>query len=174
MSNHSELMKFVKEYPDFPKPGITFRDVFPMFSDPQALQSLVDACVDIVSRGSRPDVILGVESRGFLLAPLIAYKLGIGFAPVRKVGKLPGRTACESYDLEYGQDSIEVQVDSFKPGQNVVVLDDLIATGGTLSATCKLAKKLGANVISCLTIVELKDLGGRAKIDAPVFSLITY
>ncbi|XP_022337843.2 adenine phosphoribosyltransferase-like [Crassostrea virginica] len=165
----------IKEYPDFPKPGILFRDIFPVLRKPDVFQELIDVMVDHI-KAKAPDVelIVGLESRGFLFAPLIALRLNCGFAPVRKKGKLPGEKERVEYSLEYGTDVFEVQKESFKPGQSVVIVDDLLATGGTMKAACELIAKVGANVVDCLVVMELTDLNGRSKLTKPCSSLISY
>ncbi len=169
-----DLKTKIRDIPDFPKPGIIFKDITPLLGDPWAFQQVVDTLADRY-REQRVGAVLGTESRGFLFGAPLALQLSVPFVPVRKPGKLPYNTLSESYQLEYGTDSLEVHVDAVKPGTPVVVVDDLLATGGTAAATVSLARKLGAEVIEAAFVVELEFLSGRKKLgDVDVFSLIRY
>jgi adenine phosphoribosyltransferase len=155
----------IRTIPDYPKKGIQFRDVTTLLGNPRAFRAAVDALVQPYA-GVRVDKIAGIEARGFILGGAVAHQLSTGFVPVRKKGKLPWKTLSEEYDLEYGKDQIEIHVDAVKPGDHVVVVDDLIATGGTAFAAVKLLERAGAKVIGCLFLVDLPDLGGADKIRA--------
>jgi len=163
----------IRAIPDFPKPGILFYDISTLLAHPDAWQVAMGRLSNEVRRW-QPDLLAGVESRGFLVAAPLALKLGCGFMMVRKKGKLPGRTIRHEYDLEYGTDVIEVQDDAIQPGQRVIVLDDLLATGGTLAASIALLRKLGADVVGVAALIELTFLKGRDKLDVPVVSLVQY
>ncbi|MCZ7643877.1 MAG: adenine phosphoribosyltransferase [Planctomycetota bacterium] len=169
-----DLKSLVRDIPDFPKPGIVFKDIMPLLSDPAALRYLVDAMF-VHYFGTRVDLVVSAEARGFILGPAVAYHLGAGFVPVRKPGKLPFKTKEVSYDLEYGKDTLTIHEDAIKPGDQVLLIDDLLATGGTMAATAKLVEELGGKVIGAGFIIELTFLKGRDKL-APynVHSLITY
>jgi len=168
-----DIKDHIREIPDFPKPGILFYDISTLLAHPVAWGATVARLADAV-RPYEPDLLAGVESRGFLVAAPLALEIGCGFIMVRKQGKLPGATVPYTYDLEYGVDTIEIQEDGVRPGQRVVVLDDLLATGGTMAATIELLRKVGAEVRAAVCIIELTFLNGRAKVDVPVTSLITY
>jgi adenine phosphoribosyltransferase len=163
----------IRAIPDFPKPGILFRDITPMMQDPEAFRQAIDALV-APHLGNPPDRVAGIESRGFLFAAAMAYRLGCGCVVLRKPGKLPWKTRSASYSLEYGTDSIEIHEDAVTPGQTVVLVDDLLATGGTMQAAAKLVRELGGQVIEQLFVVELADLNGRAKLEGSIRSLLTY
>jgi adenine phosphoribosyltransferase len=157
-----------------PKPGIVFKDLTTLFRDAEAFTFVIDALTD-KCRELAPTRIAGIEARGLILAPTIAYKLGLGFVPIRKPGKLPYKTEQISYKLEYGVDSVEVHVDSFEKGERVIVIDDLLATGGTAAAACQLVEKLGATVVGAGFVVSLDFLQGLDKLpNLEVFSLIKY
>ena len=164
---------YIKTIPDFPKPGILFRDVTSVLDNADGFQLSIDEMANLL-KDVDYDVIAGVESRGFLFGAPIAYKNNKPFALVRKKGKLPRETVEESYDLEYGSATIEMHKDSIQPGQKVLVVDDLIATGGTLEATIKLVEQLGGEVVGVLVLMELKGLHGRDRIKCPVYSAIQY
>jgi adenine phosphoribosyltransferase len=168
-----DFRQHIRAIRDFPKPGILFYDISTLLAHPQAWRAMVEELAEAV-RPLRPDLLVGIESRGFLVAAPLAYALGSGFAMVRKKGKLPGNTVRYSYDLEYGTDTIEVQEDAIAPGQRVVVLDDLIATGGTMQAAVELVQQRGGTVAGAACIIELSFLGGRQKLTAPLTSMITY
>ena len=167
------LKDHIRGIPDFPKPGILFYDISTLLRDPDAWQVAMGRLANIV-RGHQPHLLAGVESRGFLLAAPLALKLGCGFVMLRKRGKLPGPTVGLDYDLEYGTDRIEIQSDAIKKGQRVVVLDDLLATGGTMSAGVKLLQNIGADVAGAVTLIELTFLGGRDRMGVPFEALLTY
>lgn len=168
-----DIKSHIRAVPDFPKPGILFYDISTLLADARAWQATMDELATIVCDW-RPDVLAGIESRGFLVAAPLALKLGCGFFMVRKKGKLPGPTIPFEYALEYGSDTIEIQTDAVKPGARVVILDDLLATGGTMRAAADLIRKVGGTIAGAATILELKALGGRAKIDFPCASLAAY
>ena len=163
----------IRAIPDFPKPGILFYDISTLLAQPQAWRAMVEQLAASVAP-YRPELLVGIESRGFLVAAPLAYALGSGFAMVRKKGKLPGRTVRYSYDLEYGTDTIEVQEDAIAPGQRVVVLDDLVATGGTMQATIELVQRQGGIVVGAACIIELSFLDGRSKIEVPLTAMVSY
>lgn len=163
----------IRGIPDFPKPGILFYDISPLLANPEAWRAAIRAIADAV-RDCKPDILVGIESRGFLIAAPLALELGVGFAMVRKSGKLPGDTVEYSYDLEYGSDTIELQADAVKPGQRVVVLDDLLATGGTMAATIHLVRRMGGEVCGAAFLIELDFLRGRDKLDVPVTALMNF
>ena len=168
------LKKLIREVPDFPKPGILFYDITTLLQDAEGLKQLTHGMVDRF-RENPPDVVLGVEARGFIFAPLLATHLYRGFVPVRKPGKLPSKTSKISYDLEYGSDTLEIHSDAIKPGQSVLIVDDLLATGGTAKATCDLVEGLGGKVHGLAFVVELSFLPGRRALDGyDVFSVLTY
>ncbi len=169
-----DLAKFVRSIPDFPKPGILFRDITPLLSSPAALRQAIHSLAKLV-RPLKADVIAAAEARGFIFAAPLAIELGVGFVPVRKPGKLPFDTHAFHYDLEYGTDSLEVHIDSFEPGQRVLLVDDLLATGGTMDACCRLVERSGAIVAGCAFVIELTSLNGAARI-APhtVHTLLQY
>lgn len=168
-----DLKDHIRSIPDFPKPGILFYDVSTLLAHEDAWQVAMGRMAKAV-RAWHPDILAGIESRGFLVAAPLALKLGCGFVMVRKKGKLPGETVRHTYDLEYGTDTIEIQKDAIKPGQRVVVLDDLLATGGTLAASIKLLREVGGDVTGAASIIELAFLNGRAKLDVPFASLMSY
>lgn len=169
-----DIKDHIRSIPDFPKPGILFYDISTLLAHPDAWQVAMGRMAKMIGR-YRPDVLAGIESRGFLVAAPLALKLGCGFTMVRKKGKLPGKTISYEYDLEYGSDVIEIQDDAVKPGQRVVILDDLLATGGTMGASIELFKSVGAEVVGSACIVELDFLGGRDKLDGiPFDALATY
>jgi adenine phosphoribosyltransferase len=170
----TDFKSLIRDVPDFPKPGILFRDITTLLRDPEAFRRAVDGIVGRY-RGEGLDQIVGIESRGFILASAMAYTLGTGLVPVRKPGKLPAATISETYQLEYGEDSLEMHEDAFDAGSKVLIVDDLLATGGTAQATVSLVRRAGGDVAGCAFLVELAELGGREKLgDVPVFSLITY
>jgi len=167
-----DIAPHIRTIPDFPKPGILFYDISTLLAHPRAWRHTVDLLA-VATRQHEPDLLVGIESRGFLVAAPLALQLGCGFVMVRKKGKLPGATISHTYDLEYGSDTIEVQADAVRPGQRIIVIDDLLATGGTVAATLTLLRRLGADVRAAAFIIELDGLGGRAKIDVPVTALVT-
>jgi adenine phosphoribosyltransferase len=168
-----DLKNRIALVPGFPKPGILFYDISPLLADGPAWREAIRRLAEGV-RIFRPDVLVGIESRGFLAAAPLAYELGVGFAMIRKRGKLPGALIGHDYDLEYGADRVEMQADAVKPGQRVVVLDDLLATGGTMAAAIRLLRLAGAEVVGAAFIIELDFLDGRARLDVPVESLMRF
>jgi len=168
-----ELREYIRDIPDFPKPGIVFKDITTLLANPEALRQVVD---DFAAeyRG-RVDVVLGIESRGFIVGAAVAYALGVGLALVRKPGKLPSQTYFAEYDLEYGSDRLEIHTDAFVHPCRVLILDDLLATGGTASAAVNLVERLGGEVVACAFVIELGFLSGRERLAPhPVFSLVNY
>ncbi len=168
-----ELKDHIRSIPDFPKPGILFYDISTLLAHPAAWRATVEQLADAV-RPHRPDLLVGIESRGFLVAAPLAFALGSGFAMVRKQGKLPGKTVRYSYDLEYGSDTIEVQHDAISPGQRIIVVDDLVATGGTMRAAIDLVRQQGGTVAAVACIIELAFLNGRGRLDVPLTSMVVY
>ncbi|MCY0387193.1 adenine phosphoribosyltransferase [Robbsia sp. Bb-Pol-6] len=172
----SHIRSHIRTVQDWPQPGVAFRDITPLLSAPASLRLIVDALVARY-RDQRVAHFAGLEARGFILAPLLAYELGAGFIPVRKQGKLPYRTLSQSYDLEYGQATLEVHVDACAPGERVVLIDDLIATGGTMLAARTLLERLGGEVLEGGAIIDLPALGGSARLRAaglPLFTLCDF
>lgn len=168
------LKALVRDIPDFPKKGILFKDITPILKDPEALQLAADNLAAWLAK-TRPEQIVGIESRGFIFSPILAYKLKAGFVPVRKRGKLPARTIRTSYELEYGSNELEIHQDAILKGMRVAVVDDLLATGGTSKAAIELVEKLGGKVVAVAFLVELTFLKGKEKLAGyPVFSLIQY
>jgi adenine phosphoribosyltransferase len=163
----------IRSIPDFPKPGVVFYDISTLLAHPAAWRETVERLAGHL-RPLKPDLLAGIESRGFLVAAPLAFHLGCGFIMVRKAGKLPGTVARHAYDLEYGNDVIEIQADAVRPGQRVVVIDDLVATGGTTAATIDLVRRQGAEVVGAACIIELNFLKGRGKIDVPFTALVNY
>ena len=155
----------VRSIPGYPKPGIVFRDITTLLQDAQGFRKTVDELVQ-PHAGRRIDKVAGIEARGFILGGAVAHQLSVGFVPVRKKGKLPWQVLGEDYDLEYGKDRVEIHTDAVSKGDNVVVVDDLIATGGTAFAAIKLLERAGAKVVGCLFVIDLPELGGAAKIRA--------
>lgn len=169
-----DLKKLIREIPDYPKPGILFYDLTTLLKDKVGFRKLVDKLCDHYA-DRKIDVVVGVEARGFIFAPALAYRLGAGFVPVRKQKKLPAKTAKVSYQLEYGTDTLEIHEDAIRPGESVIISDDLLATGGTAAATVQLVKGLGGVVNGAAFAVELTFLNGRSKLSGvDVFSLIRY
>jgi len=169
-----EFKKLIREVPDFPKPGILFYDITTLLKDKSGFKRIIDAMSEKIS-SHKPDLILGIEARGFIFAPALAYNLGAGFVPVRKPKKLPAETERVTYDLEYGTDTLEIHKDAVKPGSRVVIADDLLATGGTAAATVRLAEKLGGKVAGVTFVIELEFLKGRDRLAGyDVISLIQY
>ena len=168
-----DLKAHIRQIPDFPKPGILFYDISTLLQAPAAWRAAVDQLAARVAP-HRPDRLVGIESRGFVVAAPLALHLGVGFGMVRKRGKLPGSVVSHAYSLEYGMDSIEISADLIEPGSRVVVIDDLIATGGTAAATVELLRKIGAEPVAAVFLIELTFLNGRAKLDVPVEALLQY
>lgn len=171
-----DLKKSIREIPDFPKKGVLFYDVTTLFKDAKAFGFAVDKIAEHYKNGGRMfDKIVSMESRGFILGAVLAYKFGAGFVPVRKPGKLPAKTHSEKFEKEYGFDSFEVHEDGVEKGDRVLIVDDLLATGGTCAATVKLVERLGGKVIGCCFLIELSFLNGRKKLaEQDVFSLLKY
>jgi len=168
------LKQLIREVPDWPKKGILFYDITTLLKDKQGFRTLIDA-LSAQFTGKGIDLILGIEARGFIFGPALAYQLGAGFVPVRKPNKLPAETARITYDLEYGTDSLEIHRDAIRKGDRVLIVDDLLATGGTARACTRLARELGGEVVGVGVVVELEFLNGRSKLeDVEVFSLLKY
>ena len=169
-----DLTTKIRDVPDFPKPGVVFKDIMPLLSDADALREAVDRIAEW-ARPREPDIVLGAEARGYITGGALACRLGCGFVPARKPGKLPWRTVAVKYALEYGFDQLEVHADSLRPGQRVLVHDDVLATGGTAKATVELVEQLGGTVVGLPFIIELAFLNGRERLAGyDVFSLIEY
>jgi len=168
-----DLKQHIRGIPDFPKPGILFYDISTLLKHPGAWKETVTSLTNAL-RPLKPDLLAGIESRGFLVAAPIAYALDTGFVMIRKKGKLPGPTIPHSYDLEYGTDTVEIQSDAITAGQRIVLVDDLLATGGTMAAAVRLCRMVGGNVVGTAFIIELTALNGRKKLDVPVTSLLSY
>ncbi len=168
-----DLKQHIRQVPDFPRPGILFYDISTLLAHPRAWQETVRQLSAAVEP-HEPDILAGIESRGFLVAAPLALQLGLGFVMVRKRGKLPGPTVPYTYELEYGSDTIEVQEGAVEPGRRVVLLDDLLATGGTMAAAAELLRKVGADVRGGACIIELGFLDGRSRLDMPMTSLVAY
>jgi adenine phosphoribosyltransferase len=172
--NCDHLKTLIRSVPDFPKPGILFYDITTVLKDNKGFAELIDAFAQYYI-DKKVDLVLGIEARGFIFGPALAYRLNAGFVPVRKPGKLPAETLTIKYDLEYGSDSLQIHKDAVKPGQRVIIVDDLLATGGTMLATCELVKQLGGEIAGVAVAIELDFLKGRNKFpDIDVFSLIHY
>jgi adenine phosphoribosyltransferase len=165
MPNTKQVKDYIRTIPNFPHEGIMFRDVTTLFLDARGFRMAVDQLLHPYA-GIRFDKVAGLEARGFIMGGAIAHQLSVGFVPIRKKGKLPGKTIEQSYNLEYGEATMELHDDSLQPGEKVLLIDDLLATGGTAEAGIKLIEKLGAEVIGCSFIIDLPDLGGRAKLEA--------
>ena len=168
------LKKLIRDIPDFPKPGIIFKDITPLLRDPSGLSLAVELMAN-PWRDQRPDLVVGTESRGFIFGTAIAQSLSCGFVPIRKPGKLPGKTISVKYKLEYGADELQMHTDAINPGQRVLMVDDLIATGGTMKAACELVNTVQAEILGVAVLIELVALGGRELITpAMVHSLLRY
>ncbi|MFQ6057438.1 MAG: adenine phosphoribosyltransferase [Anaerolineae bacterium] len=169
-----DLSKLIRDVPDFPVKGVLFKDITTLVKDPQAFREAVDALIEPY-RNRKIDLVAAIESRGFIFGAPVAYELGAGFIPVRKLGKLPAEKINASYTLEYGAETLEMHVDAIQPGQKVLIVDDLIATGGSAKATAELVERLGGQVVGIAFLIELNFLHGRDKLqDYEVFSLIQY
>jgi adenine phosphoribosyltransferase len=169
-----DLKQMIREVPDFPKKGILFYDITTLLKDKAGFKKVIDVLTDQI-RPLRPDSVLGIEARGFIFAPALAYNLGAGFVPIRKPKKLPAETERISYELEYGMDTLELHKDAVKPGMRVVIADDLLATGGTALASVRLVEKLGGDVVAVSFVIELEALRGRDRLDGyKVVSLLKY
>ena len=169
-----DLTAKIRDVPDFPEPGIVFKDLMPLLADPASMREVVDVLAEWVEP-RKPDVILGAEARGFILGAALAYKLGCGFVAARRPGKLPWKTVSASYALEYGENALELHADAIANGARVLVHDDVLATGGTAAAICDLSEQLGGEIVGVAFVIELAFLEGRKHLDAyDVHSLITY
>ncbi len=169
-----ELKQIIRDIPDFPKKGIVFKDITTLLSDAKSFQRMVDLMAHRYI-GEKIDQIVGIEARGFILGAALAYKLGTGITLVRKPGKLPYKTRSINYDLEYGSDTLEIHEDAFKPGDRVIVADDMLATGGTMAAVVALVEKFGADIYECAFMAELEFLNGRSKLpEGKVYSLLKF
>lgn len=169
----AHLKEYIRTIPDFPKPGILFRDITTLLSHAPAFQEALRLMVNRY-RGAELDAVCGIESRGFLIGAPLALELGVAFVPIRKPGKLPAAVERVEYELEYGTDCLEIHRDALEPGQRVLLADDLLATGGTISAAAQLVKSLGTTVHEATFIIELEGLGGRDRLDCPAFSLMRF
>ncbi len=168
------LSDLIRDIPDFPRPGVSFKDITPLLADPKAFAGTVDAMTEPF-RDRGVDKVIGIEARGFIIASPVALALGAGFVPVRKAGKLPWKVHAETYELEYGRDTLELHVDAIGPGDRVLIVDDVLATGGTAGAVAKMLDHMGAEPVGYSFILELAFLGGRGRIGAlETFSLVTY
>lgn len=177
---HTDPAQYIRDtirtVPDWPKPGVMFRDITPVFQDPRSFRVLIDLFVYRYMR-QRLDLVAGIDARGFIVGSVLAYELNLGFVPVRKKGKLPFQTVAEEYSLEYGNATVEMHTDSVRPGQRVLLIDDLIATGGTMMAAARLLQRLGANVAEAASIIDLPDLGGSKAVSdtgLPVYSVCKF
>jgi adenine phosphoribosyltransferase len=174
MKKFEALKKTIRDIPDFPKPGILFKDITTLLKDKSALKKSIDILA-AEFKGKRIKYVVGIESRGFIFGTALAYKLGAGFIPVRKKGKLPAKTRSVTYSLEYGTDTLEIHEDALKSGDRVIIVDDLLATGGTVKAVAELVSGLGAKIMGIAFVIELSFLKGREKVSGyPVFSIIQY
>ncbi len=173
-SDAADLQRWIRAVPDFPRPGVLFRDITPLLADARGLAMAVELMAQPF-RGKHLDLVVGAESRGFIFGTAVAKALSLGFVPVRKPGKLPRATRRCEYQLEYGTDALEIHADAIRAGQNVLIVDDLLATGGTLAACCDLVRQAGGRVEAVAVLIELAALDGRARLgDCPVFSVISY
>jgi len=178
MDSTDYLKSHIRTVPDWPAPGVQFRDITPLLQDPRVFRVLIDTFVHRYMEPSlRPTVVAGLDARGFIIGSVVAYELGLGFVPIRKKGKLPFTTVEETYELEYGSATVELHTDAVKPGDRVLLIDDLIATGGTMMAGARLLEKLGAEVMEGAAIVDLPELGGSDRLRAsglPLFTLVDF
>jgi adenine phosphoribosyltransferase len=178
MNARDFLKAHIRTVPDWPAPGVQFRDITPLLQDPRVFRVLIDTFVHrYMEPARRPTVVAGLDARGFIIGSVVAYELGLGFVPIRKKGKLPFTTVEETYELEYGSATVELHTDAVKVGDRVLLIDDLIATGGTMMAGCRLLEKLGAQVIEGAAIVDLPELGGSDRLRAsglPLFTLVSF
>lgn len=169
-----DFAAYVRDIEDFPKPGVTFKDITPLLNNPEALKKACDALSSFTTN-MKVDKVVGVDSRGFIFAPMLADRLKAGFVPVRKKGKLPYKTVSEAYELEYGSEILEIHTDAIKKGDKVLIHDDVLATGGTASAVCKLVEKLGGEVVQCNFLIELTFLNGAEKLNGyQIEALLQY
>lgn len=170
----TKLRELIRDVPDFPKPGVVFKDITPLLRHPAGLSLAVEYLTQPF-RDQRVEVVVGAESRGFIFGTAVARNLSAGFVPIRKPGKLPAAVRSEAYELEYGTDCLEIHEDAIQRGERVLMIDDLLATGGTMAACCKLVEYLGGNIIGCGFLIELAFLGGRAKLsEYPIHSILSY
>ena len=167
------IESLIRDVPDFPKPGILFKDITPLLQSPEGLRASIEGLASLVDPEGY-DLVCGIESRGFIFGTALANHVGKGFVPIRKPGKLPWKTASESYELEYGTDTIEIHLDAVAEGQRVLMVDDLLATGGTMEAALKLVRRIGGDPVACCFAIELDFLEGRKRLDAPVHALVNY
>lgn len=178
MDTAAYLKAHIRTVPDWPAPGVQFRDITPLLQDPKVFRVLIDTFIHrYMDRDKRPDVVAGLDARGFIIGSVVAYELGVGFVPIRKKGKLPFTTVEETYELEYGSATVELHTDAVQPGDRVLLIDDLIATGGTMMAGKKLLEKLGATVTEGAAIVALPELGGLQRLQEaglPLFTLVSF
>ena len=178
LSINDYLRQHIRTVPDWPVPGVQFRDITPLLQNPKVFRVLIDAFVHrYMDSALRPDVVAGLDARGFIVGSVVAYELNLGFVPIRKKGKLPFTTVEETYELEYGSATVELHADAVKPGDRVLLMDDLIATGGTMMAGRKLLERLGATVIEGAAIVDLPELGGSQRLKdsgLPLFTLLNF
>ncbi|MGY3792700.1 adenine phosphoribosyltransferase [uncultured Aquimarina sp.] len=168
------IKELIRDIPDFPKPGIIFKDITPLLANSEALVYVADQLAELVPSEIKVDKVIGIEARGFILGSMIAQRLGAGFVPVRKQGKLPSDTYSKSYGLEYGEDVLEIHQDAIKKGERILIHDDVLATGGTAKAVCELVEQLGGEVVQCNFIMELSFLNGKDKLDYPIASVLQY
>ena len=169
-----DFKNYIRDIHDFPEKGVTFKDITPLLKEATALQAAADAMLKMIG-DMKVDKVVGMESRGFFFAPILASRLNAGFVPVRKVGKLPSDKISRTYSLEYGKDTLEMHADSIQPGENVIIHDDVLATGGTAKATCELVEALGGKVIQCNFLLELLNLKGAAKLNGyQIKSLVSF
>jgi len=169
-----DFKNYIRDIHDFPEKGVTFKDITPLLKDADALQAAAEAMLKMIG-DMKVDKVVGMESRGFFFAPILASRLNAGFVPVRKVGKLPSDKISRTYSLEYGEDTLEMHADSIQPGENVIIHDDVLATGGTAKATCELVEALGGKVIQCNFLLELLNLKGAAKLNGyQIKSLVSF
>lgn len=170
----SDFSKFIRDVPNFPKPGVSFKDISPLLANGPAFIAAIEVFVNRY-KSEVIDLVVGIDARGFILGATLAYRLGIGFVPIRKSGKLPCDTYEATYDLEYGADTLAIHQDAFSKGSRVLICDDVMATGGTLSASIELVEKLGGNIVGIALLLELTEFNGREKIEnQPIFSLIEF
>ncbi|MGQ9725187.1 MAG: adenine phosphoribosyltransferase [Tepidimonas sp.] len=178
MDTAAYLKAHIRTVADWPAPGVQFRDITPLLQDPRVFRVLIDTFIHrYMDRDKRPDVVAGLDARGFIIGAVVAYELGVGFVPIRKKGKLPFTTVEQTYELEYGSATVELHTDAVKPGDRVLLIDDLIATGGTMMAGKKLLEKLGATVTEGAAIVALPELGGLQRLQEaglPLFTLVSF
>lgn len=165
------IESYIRDVPDFPKEGILFKDITPLLQSPDGLAKSIESLASVVDPSSY-DLVVGIESRGFIFGTALAHHLGKGFVPVRKPGKLPWKTEAEEYELEYGTDKLEIHVDAFEPGPRALIVDDLLATGGTAAAALNLVRRVGGEPVACAFVIELGFLNGSDKLDVPVHALM--